>query len=81
MALPRPRGLDQRYDIQETADWILQGSYKRVALQFPDDQLADSPAVYAALQERVAPQARVRHFPVSPLPGSAVSACRRVIYL
>ncbi|PNW80058.1 hypothetical protein CHLRE_08g376150v5 [Chlamydomonas reinhardtii] len=51
--------LEQRYDIAETVDYILEGGFRDVALQFPDEQLADSPDVFALLQARLGDRARV----------------------
>ncbi|EFJ45866.1 hypothetical protein VOLCADRAFT_118233, partial [Volvox carteri f. nagariensis] len=51
--------LATRYDVEQTADYIIRGSYRSVALQFPDDLLPDSPAVSELLQQRLGGQARV----------------------
>ncbi|KAJ2499692.1 Diphthamide biosynthesis protein 2 [Coemansia sp. RSA 1972] len=40
------------YDVDRTAAHIAEGGYSRVALQFPDELLADSTLVSRALQER-----------------------------
>ncbi|KAG2484510.1 hypothetical protein HYH03_016653 [Edaphochlamys debaryana] len=52
-------GLAEEYDVPETVDYVLQGGYRNVALQFPDEQLADSPAVAAELQQRLGDRAKV----------------------
>ncbi|KAI8365398.1 diphthamide biosynthesis protein 2 [Radiomyces spectabilis] len=44
--------LEALYEIDRTVTGILQGDYKRVALQFPDELLADAAAVSAILRER-----------------------------
>ncbi|KAG2430011.1 hypothetical protein HYH02_013839 [Chlamydomonas schloesseri] len=55
-----PSGLlKQRYDIADTVKYIVEGGYRNVALQFPDEQLADSPEVFALLQGHLGDRARV----------------------
>ncbi|KAI8320118.1 diphthamide biosynthesis protein [Martensiomyces pterosporus] len=41
------------YEVERTAQVINEGGYKRVALQFPDDLLADSTAVSEELKARI----------------------------
>ncbi|SJL06508.1 related to Diphthamide biosynthesis protein 2 [Armillaria ostoyae] len=41
------------YDIDETAQWITNGDYQRVALQFPDELLHDSVRIYRSLKNKV----------------------------
>ncbi|KAK0486587.1 putative diphthamide synthesis protein-domain-containing protein [Armillaria novae-zelandiae] len=41
------------YDIDETAQWISNGDYQRVALQFPDELLHDSVRIYRSLKNKV----------------------------
>lgn len=42
---------DTRWDIVPTVDYVLNRSYKRVALQFPDELLGDAPLVARRLQD------------------------------
>ncbi|KAJ2798337.1 Diphthamide biosynthesis protein 2, partial [Coemansia helicoidea] len=42
------------YEVERTAQVLVQGGYLRAALQFPDEQLADATRVAGALQQRVA---------------------------
>ncbi|KAK0234573.1 putative diphthamide synthesis protein-domain-containing protein [Armillaria nabsnona] len=41
------------YEIDETAQWISNGDYQRVALQFPDELLHDSVRIYRSLKNKV----------------------------
>ncbi|KIJ04981.1 hypothetical protein PAXINDRAFT_103950 [Paxillus involutus ATCC 200175] len=41
------------YEIQRTADTIINGDFKRIALQFPDELLHDSVPIYRLLKQRV----------------------------
>ncbi|KAF9221158.1 diphthamide biosynthesis protein [Gyrodon lividus] len=41
------------YEIQRTAETIINGSFKRIALQFPDELLHDSVPIYRLLKQRV----------------------------
>ncbi|BEI81471.1 hypothetical protein CcaverHIS002_0206310 [Cutaneotrichosporon cavernicola] len=47
--------LDTAFDISNTAQLILDGGFKTIGLQFPDELLPSSVAVYRALQARIAP--------------------------
>ncbi|GMK54998.1 hypothetical protein CspeluHIS016_0200540 [Cutaneotrichosporon spelunceum] len=47
--------LDAAFDISNTAQLILDGGFKTIGLQFPDELLPSSVAVYRALQARIAP--------------------------
>ncbi|KAJ7260523.1 hypothetical protein O6H91_Y407500 [Diphasiastrum complanatum] len=49
--------LHERYEIAETASYILRRGFSRVALQFPDVLLKDSVLISAALQEEIVKQA------------------------
>ncbi|GIL52269.1 hypothetical protein Vafri_8184 [Volvox africanus] len=51
--------LAERYDLHRTIDYIVNGGYRRVALQFPDEQLPDSPAVSQLLQRGLGERATV----------------------
>ncbi|KAJ2716551.1 Diphthamide biosynthesis protein 2 [Coemansia spiralis] len=42
------------YEVERTAEALVQGGYTRAALQFPDELLADSTLVAGALQQRLA---------------------------
>ncbi|KAH8554044.1 diphthamide biosynthesis protein 2 [Umbelopsis sp. PMI_123] len=44
--------IDGYYEIERTCQRILEGGYSRIALQFPDELLADSAAVASKLRER-----------------------------
>jgi diphthamide biosynthesis protein 2 len=44
--------LDNFYEIERTCQRILEGGYQRIALQFPDELLADSAIVSSKLRER-----------------------------
>eukprot|EP00198_Chlamydomonas_reinhardtii_P004930 XP_001694266.1 predicted protein [Chlamydomonas reinhardtii] len=66
--------LEQRYDIAETVDYILEGGFRDVALQFPDEQLADSPDVFALLQARLGDRARVHYGRASLSPVNSLPA-------
>lgn len=44
-----------KYEIDRTVSEIRRGKWKRVALQFPDEMLADAPTVYEALCTGLAP--------------------------
>ncbi|KAF9444614.1 diphthamide biosynthesis protein [Macrolepiota fuliginosa MF-IS2] len=46
---------DDFYDIQRTADEIIQGDYKRIALQFPDELLHDSVPIFRRLKSKIGP--------------------------
>ncbi|KAJ1917662.1 Diphthamide biosynthesis protein 2 [Mycoemilia scoparia] len=46
------KDLETFYEISKTANVISQGGYKRVALQFPDELLADSTAVSMTLADK-----------------------------
>ncbi|KAJ2160628.1 Diphthamide biosynthesis protein 2 [Coemansia sp. RSA 552] len=48
-----PEDAVEVYEVCRTAQVIQQGSYERVALQFPDEQLADSTLVAGLLREQV----------------------------
>ncbi|MCO5557310.1 hypothetical protein L7F22_010871 [Adiantum nelumboides] len=50
--------LNQLYDIEETASYILRNGYTRVALQFPDQLLKASVAVSSALRNELRKQSR-----------------------
>ncbi|XP_043941300.1 2-(3-amino-3-carboxypropyl)histidine synthase subunit 2 isoform X1 [Protopterus annectens] len=41
----RPDELDREYEIEETCNFITRNQFKKIALQFPDELLADSAAV------------------------------------
>lgn len=41
------------YEIERTADEIVKGGFKRIALQFPDELLHDSVPIYRALKARI----------------------------
>ncbi|KXN92635.1 Diphthamide biosynthesis protein 2 [Leucoagaricus sp. SymC.cos] len=43
------------YEIQRTADEIIHGDFKRIALQFPDELLHDSVPIYQCLKSKVGP--------------------------
>jgi hypothetical protein len=43
----------QSWEIRETVSFVAQHGYKRVALQFPDELLADAPLVAAKLAEEL----------------------------
>ncbi|KIY69086.1 diphthamide biosynthesis protein [Cylindrobasidium torrendii FP15055 ss-10] len=45
-----PAEFDVYYDIEDTANWIREGGYVKVALQFPDELLHDSVPIYQRLQ-------------------------------
>ncbi|PNH08060.1 Diphthamide biosynthesis protein 2 [Tetrabaena socialis] len=47
------------YDVQQTLEYITGGGFRNVALQFPDELLADSPGVSALLQQQLGDRARV----------------------
>ncbi|GIL79542.1 hypothetical protein Vretimale_12223 [Volvox reticuliferus] len=51
--------LAERYDVEQTIDYIVNGGYRSVALQFPDEQLRDSPAVSQLLQRGLGDRAKV----------------------
>ncbi|OAD73675.1 hypothetical protein PHYBLDRAFT_112226 [Phycomyces blakesleeanus NRRL 1555(-)] len=44
--------LETLYEIDRTVDRIVNGNYKRIALQFPDELLADATAVSSILQQK-----------------------------
>lgn len=44
---------DLFYEIDRTADEIIKGDFKRIALQFPDELLHDSVPIYRALKARI----------------------------
>ncbi|KAL4254186.1 2-(3-amino-3-carboxypropyl)histidine synthase subunit 2 [Abortiporus biennis] len=44
------------YDIHRTTNEIIQGDYKRIALQFPDELLHDSVPIYKALKGAIGPE-------------------------
>ncbi|KAI9020045.1 diphthamide biosynthesis protein 2 [Phycomyces nitens] len=44
--------LETLYEIDRTVDRILKGNYQRIALQFPDELLADATAVSSILQQK-----------------------------
>ncbi|KAF5349993.1 hypothetical protein D9756_009221 [Leucocoprinus leucothites] len=46
---------DEFYDIQRTVDEIIQGDFKRIALQFPDELLHDSVPIYRRLKSKIGP--------------------------
>lgn len=56
--------LASRYDVADTVAYILDGGFRTVALQFPDEQLADSPQVAHLLQQELRGAARVRGVPL-----------------
>ncbi|KAG9258394.1 putative diphthamide synthesis protein-domain-containing protein [Emericellopsis atlantica] len=62
--------LSRIYEIPRTIDSLVAGGYKRIALQFPDTQLPDAPAVSTALSEQLPPDAKV-HI----LADTSYSAC------
>ncbi|KAG9057785.1 Diphthamide biosynthesis protein 2 [Serendipita sp. 407] len=45
--------IEEFYEIEETVAQIQQRQFKRIALQFPDEMLSDSVAVYLALGSRL----------------------------
>ncbi|BFY99282.1 hypothetical protein BsWGS_02321 [Bradybaena similaris] len=45
--------VDDVYEIQRIVVWIMDGGFKRVALQFPDELLVDAAQVTAQIQENV----------------------------
>ncbi|KAJ1963432.1 hypothetical protein GGI12_002063, partial [Dipsacomyces acuminosporus] len=47
------------YEVSRTAEVISQGNFKRIALQFPDDLLADSTAVSEELKRRISSDAQL----------------------
>ncbi|GLI68211.1 hypothetical protein VaNZ11_012555 [Volvox africanus] len=51
--------LAERYDLDQTIEYIVNGGYRSVALQFPDEQLPDSPAVSQLLQRSLGEWAKV----------------------
>ncbi|KAG6822309.1 hypothetical protein H0H92_014365 [Tricholoma furcatifolium] len=48
-----PSDFDEFYDIPRTADEIVKGDYKRVALQFPDELLHVSVPIYRRLKAKI----------------------------
>ncbi|KAF6752724.1 putative diphthamide synthesis protein-domain-containing protein [Ephemerocybe angulata] len=49
----RTQDIHEFYEIERTADEILAGDFKRIALQFPDELLGDSVPVFRALKARI----------------------------
>ncbi|KAJ2923780.1 hypothetical protein H1R20_g13314, partial [Candolleomyces eurysporus] len=49
----RAGDLEDFYEIQRTADEIVAGDFKRIALQFPDELLGDSVPVFRSLKARI----------------------------
>jgi len=43
----------ERFSIADTVEYVLERGYKRVTLQFPDEMLAEAPAVARALQDEL----------------------------
>lgn len=48
----KAKDLESFYEIERTCQRILEGDFQRIALQFPDELLADSAAVSSKLRER-----------------------------
>lgn len=49
MSMTEGARLESAYELAATAAWVINGGYKRVALQMPDELLGDAVAVAAAL--------------------------------
>jgi len=47
---------EEYYDLQRTAEEIVMGDYKRIALQFPDELLPDSVPVFHRLKAKLGPR-------------------------
>ncbi|KAF9467555.1 putative diphthamide synthesis protein-domain-containing protein [Collybia nuda] len=50
-----PSEFDQFYEIERTTGELIEGDYKRIALQFPDELLHDSVPIYRRLKSRIGP--------------------------
>ncbi|OSX62785.1 hypothetical protein POSPLADRAFT_1088663, partial [Postia placenta MAD-698-R-SB12] len=48
-----PEEFEEHYDIERTTKEIIEGDYKRIALQFPDELLHDSVPIYRTLKHRL----------------------------
>ncbi|TEB24956.1 diphthamide biosynthesis protein [Coprinellus micaceus] len=51
----RNQDIETFYEVARTADEIVNGNFKRIALQFPDELLGDSVPVFRALKGRIGP--------------------------
>ncbi|KAJ3522799.1 hypothetical protein NMY22_g11733 [Coprinellus aureogranulatus] len=49
----RTEDIESFYEIRRTAEEIVEGDFKRIALQFPDELLGDSVPVFRALKARI----------------------------
>ncbi|KAL7927052.1 diphthamide biosynthesis protein [Trichoderma austrokoningii] len=73
-----PDALRTTYEIPRTAAEILQGGWKRVALQFPDHMLVDAPRVVEVLKQELAStgtQETAQDWRICILADTSYSAC------
>ncbi|KAI8786696.1 diphthamide biosynthesis protein 2 [Biomphalaria glabrata] len=48
-----PDKLEEVYETERSLEWVISNSFKKIALQFPDDLLVDAPTVAEILQEKL----------------------------
>ncbi|CAA7263747.1 unnamed protein product [Cyclocybe aegerita] len=48
-----PKEFDEFYEIERTAEEIVKGDYRRIALQFPDELLHDSVPIFRRLKRKI----------------------------